>query len=78
MQLTRLVTQDEFFGNCCPIRGREAAQQGSRVDDTTLRSSKKGRQTDRLSLRHELDRRGRRRREVDIAFFCDLVDQGGI
>jgi hypothetical protein len=36
-----LVTQDEFLVNFCPILNREAAQEGSRLGDTTLTSSKK-------------------------------------
>jgi hypothetical protein len=40
-----LVTQYEFFVNCCPILYREAAQEGSLLGDAALPSSKKRKQT---------------------------------
>ncbi len=40
--MDELVTQNEFFVNCCPILDRVVAQEGSHVGDTTLPSSKKG------------------------------------
>jgi hypothetical protein len=59
-----LVKQDEFFVNCCPILGRESSQEVSRVGDTTLRRSKKGKANSSIEATTRLDRR--RNRESDI------------